>query len=479
MHAPDQRHACARMNAVLVVCSKSRFRYFFITESTESFKQTRDIIPMSDDGDDTQTKLAALWHGGQRGNLSPWSEAKVWALREVYQDTHEGKTWGLYTYIAGKVEKIGGGSPSREAIRQLCEKMEEDPEWFPGKRASMGGRPRSVSAQNEAVIARSAVALKKAGIEPTFALVAAQCPNASLNPATGERIDKKRIYSIMKERCYDETPDQPWKHRPRLSKTLLTAEDMQRRMRWAESMKSLRHTPAWYVKHLIWTDICNDILPRTPRKATLQAQARKGGKGWISEGSQMKAVNLRGPKESLKQSSWDTIRMWWIPILLRDRLHVEVLGSTFPGENPEGAAILVEKVRTAVNIRVHGVDKPNKLFVDRGRGFYHPSTGKITNEFADALRAHGLEAFYGRDASVQPGNMQELMLHETAVAWIRKRLQAALPKKPWEESEDGFKERMRNAVSYVNSNHDVAGLCKELPSRIDKLLEAEGGKLKK
>ena len=199
----------------------------------------------------------------------------------------------------------------------------------------------------------------------------------------------------------------------------------------------------------------------------------------MSQGSQMKAVNLRGPKESLRQNSWDTIRIWWIPILLRDRLHVEVVGSGFPGENPAGAAIRVEKVRAAVNIRVHGDDKPKKLFVDRGRGFYHPGTGKITNEFADALAVHGLEAFFGRDASVQPGNMQEMFLHETAVSWIRKRLQAALPKKPWEESEDGFRERMRNAVAYVNSNYDVAGLCKELPSRIEKLIEAEGGKLEK
>ena len=85
---------------------------------------------MVGDGNDAQTKLATMWHSGQEGYLSPWSEAKVWALREVYQETHGGKTYGMNVYIAGKVEKIGDGNPTKEAIRQLLQKMDEDPDGF-------------------------------------------------------------------------------------------------------------------------------------------------------------------------------------------------------------------------------------------------------------------------------------------------------------------------------------------------------------
>ena len=130
-----------------------------------------------------------------------------------------------------------------------------------------------------AVIARSAMALKEDNIEPTAALVGAQCPNARLNPKTAERVDKKRIYDIMRERFYDETPDRPWKHRARLSKSIATEADMEKRLAFGRYLRDLRHTGAWYYKHLVWTDICNDILPRTPKNASLQAQARKGGKG--------------------------------------------------------------------------------------------------------------------------------------------------------------------------------------------------------
>ena len=60
------------------------------------------------------------------------------------------------------------------------------------------------------------------------------------------------------------------------------------------------------------------------------------------------------------------------------------------------------------------------------------------------------------------------MLHETAVAWIRKRLQVSLPKKPWEETEEHFAERLRDAASYINKNFDVEGPSKEFLVRIKK-----------
>ena len=111
---------------------------------------------------------------------------------------------------------------------------------------------------------------------------------------------------------------------------------------------------------------------------------------------------------------------------------MEILGPDFPGDCPEGAALLAAKVRSAINIRFHADDKPQVLFTDRGRGFYATKTGKITAEYAATLREHGLQAFMRTDASRQPGDLQDLMLHETAVAWISARLQLTAPTKEWE-----------------------------------------------
>ena len=59
--------------------------------------------------------LEKLWLGGRTGTLAVWSEAKAWALRVVWKQAHEGNTHGLNTYVAGKLQKIGGGQPTSQA----------------------------------------------------------------------------------------------------------------------------------------------------------------------------------------------------------------------------------------------------------------------------------------------------------------------------------------------------------------------------
>ena len=199
----------------------------------------------------------------------------------------------------------------------------------------------------------------------------------------------------------------------------------------------------------------------------------------MSKGAKAYSRNLRADAGVLKQNSWDTVRVWWAPILMRGKLHVELLGTEFPGESPEGAAILVAKVRSAINVRFHGDDKPDIVCTDRGRGFFVPKTGKITANYAEALREHGLRAFMGEDASKQPGDLQDLMLHETAVAWVSGLLLKTTPPKEWQEPVESFGGRLRAACQHANENYDVAGLCKELPSRVAQLIEAGGGRLGK
>ena len=428
-----------------------------------------------------QDLLHKAWRGGREGYLSALEEARAWALREVWQD--DGKPdYGMHTYIAGKIKKIGGGHPGCAAVKKFFDKVDADPKWYPGKKTQAQFGPASViSPTNQAIVARSAMAMKERGEEPTYASIVANNPNALINPSTGQVVGKKRVYAIMSELCYDDPddPDDTWANRARLTKKALTETSKRQRLGWAVYMKEEGHSDCWYFNNLVWTDICNSILPRTEKRHLEMTLARKGGRGWGSENSKLDDKNLRGKKECLKQKGYDSVRVWWAPVLTRGKLHVEILGADFPGETPAGAAGLVAKVRTALNIRFQGSTPPKVLFTDRGQGFYHINGGRITAEYKAALRDYGLKAFNGDDGSKQPGNLQEVMLHETSVSWIRHRETVSQLGRPWTETVEQFSARMRGIVQHINTNHDVENLCRELPDRIQEVIDAEGGRISK
>ena len=97
---------------------------------------------------------------------------------------------------------------------------------------------------------------------------------------------------------------------------------------------------------------------------------------------------------------------------------------------------------------------------------------------SEAVKECGFKAFWGDNASVQPGQMQEVMLHETAVAWLRRRLTESLPARCWEETPSAFGARLRAACADINANLNVDGLCHDFPKRIQELIEHKGGRLK-
>ena len=82
-----------------------------------------------------QDLLKELWWGGKAGTMSAQEEARAWGLREAWQEEHGDKTYGMNTWIASKVWKIKEKKkrqehPTPEALRQLFEKIDNDPEWF-------------------------------------------------------------------------------------------------------------------------------------------------------------------------------------------------------------------------------------------------------------------------------------------------------------------------------------------------------------
>ena len=83
----------------------------------------------------------------------------------------------------------------------------------------------------------------------------------------------------------------------------------------------------------------------------------------------------------------------------------------------------------------------------------------------------------GDNASKQPGNLQELMLHETAVSCLRTRLAESVPRRAWLETLDAFAARLKQCCDKVNRDLDVDSLCKSFPKRIAKLHARKGDRL--
>ena len=75
--------------------------------------------------------LEELWKSGRQGNLCPLEQVRAIALRDAYTDLpgalpKSGGQAALLSAIAGRVAKIGGGHPSKQATRSLLERYDVD-----------------------------------------------------------------------------------------------------------------------------------------------------------------------------------------------------------------------------------------------------------------------------------------------------------------------------------------------------------------
>ena len=170
-----------------------------------------------------QASLQELWLAGKHGGLSAREQLKAWALREVWkhhrkdaEETEEGgdaSVYGMYSFIAERVTKVGGGHPQSNAVKQLLQKIDEDDEWFPGKHyGEKRGRKRVLTGVKALAVAACANAKKARGKDPTYGDICGNCKDAVINPDTGRPVDKRAVYVVFKERCYDdeEHPENTW-----------------------------------------------------------------------------------------------------------------------------------------------------------------------------------------------------------------------------------------------------------------------------
>ena len=168
-------------------------------------------------------------------------------------------------------------TPSANAVARLLAKTDEYKEWFPGKHyGEKRGRKRVLVGVKATAVATSAKAQKTRGADPTYSSTLAACPDATLNPATGKPLSKKPVYTVFREKCYDETAEKTWRHPARFSRTALAGLQTSRRMEWTAFIEASEHSTTCYYHNLVCTDIRNSILARTEQKAPTLAIARKG-----------------------------------------------------------------------------------------------------------------------------------------------------------------------------------------------------------
>ena len=186
-----------------------------------------------------------------------------------------------------------------------------------------------------------------------------------------------------------------------------------------------------------------------------------------------------GRVTATKQRTWSGTKVNWFVVLARGKVHVEVMPEDW-GLTGAGLAQFVRRLPGILRKMLGpGAPLPRNLFTDRGTGLYS-SQGFVVGKYESAVRQEGFSLYWGPDASAQAPDMGDLLLHETAVAWLRRRLRSEKPAvRPWEGTCEQWTERVRKVVRGINADYDVRGLCNEFPGRLAECVAKRGDRLRK
>ena len=119
-----------------------------------------------------------LWLSGQANRFSPWQQARALAFREASKELHSGEV--SVPWVANRVEKVGGGNPSRQFLHEFFATVDADPDWLPGKHsgAKRGPEP-SLTKGKRRCLAALAMAAKREGQEPCVHALVEACSKAA------------------------------------------------------------------------------------------------------------------------------------------------------------------------------------------------------------------------------------------------------------------------------------------------------------
>lgn len=419
-----------------------------------------------------------MWHTAKAGGLSPWQQAVALGMREASKELHQQpKLW----WIAERVKKADGTHPTPSGLCQFFQRVDGDPDWFPGKISdTKRGRPPLLTPAKKRCLATSAMAIKARGDEPSVDEVIQRCPSSSFNPKTKRPFCNKTIQKkVFLEECYDFEPDHPWRFQAVLQKRYIPEDVRELRFAMAKHLLKERTQKAWWFNNVVWMDPCASIIPGSRQQYNKMRQALKGKKRYISDDAKMYSRNLMEPAAALKQNSWGGRKVNWLMVMARGVLHVEVLPSEWKLDG-EGMAAAVKLLPDALRRMLgRGARLPRTLFTDRGTGMYSPG-GMVVRDYEDAVEKAGFRLYWGANAKKQAPDLGDVLLHETGVSWFRAKMRATKPDAlPWEETQELWAARARRVVRDVNASCNVRKLCQEFPARLQMVVDQEGDRLRK
>ena len=317
-----------------------------------------------------------------------------------------------------------------------------------------------ITKAQENAIAKSAMTMKKKGLVPSVSAVIASCPAATLNPDTQEPFTAKVILEVFKSKCYDTCPQVPWSYTNPKNKTALSPEVKTMRVEWCKKMLQLNHHAGWYYRHCVWVDPCYTIVPGRPKTLFDQLQHNYGkAKRWMSDDPQSKgsSTNFRPSPYTNKTTQWGDEKVWWFMVLAQGQVHIHVVGSQWTQDARGQAQMVTALPKVLKKMLGSEADMPDVIFTDRGPGFYHPSSGTVCPEYYEALQQAGLKPWAGENAKWQPPDIPDLLLHETAVAWVRKFMKQHPVKlgTNMERNISNLVEKLKEAEDHINTYYEV------------------------
>ena len=426
--------------------------------------------------------LKELWTKAAGSRLALKEQCKLWALREILLKQGEDDT--QYEWMSSQVFLGNGKHPSRNSVRTFFKRVDEAGKaWYPGYFAKAAGRKPALTPKKRRAISTSMMAAKKRGIVPNYEVALALAPSATFNETTRAPFSRQAINEVLTTDCYDDDPSRPWEFRFGTRRRALTEGDKALRVDWAERLLAEGHTSAWYRENVVWVDICSKVIPGNPQKALDQDLAAKNKKKRLmSPGSLSHSHNLGGSSTADKQCSWGDTRVFLFVALTRGAFGVKVFvrQDEFPGETPEGARILVNHLPALLKKMLGASAKlPRTILSDRGPGFFHRKWGTITGDYESACREGGFKPWAGTNSKkgprAQPADIGDVLLHETAISWLRRQEEKSRPVKPWEETPAELDKRLQRAAGHISRTYDVRGLCMEFPRRLHMLVENTKG----
>ena len=428
--------------------------------------------------------LREAWTRAADDRLPPKEQAKLWGLREALRKLDQDDT--QYAWMASKVRVNGQGDrhPGRQSVREFFERVDKDPAgWYPGSRSADVGAPTQLTPAKRKAITTSMMCAKQRGVVPSYDLAKALCPRATTNDGTHAPFSRQAINALLTTECYDDTPDKPWEFRFGCKRRALSKQEQDARAEWGTRLRRENLPATWFLNNIIWLDICAKVIPGNPKKALDQQRtAENKKKRLISPGSSNSSANLGGSSTADKQCSFGDTRVFFGAVLTRGVFGVVVFTEKdeFPGETPEGAGILVRRLPALLDRMLgRSAKKPRMIFTDRGPGFFHRRWGTITSDYEVALREHKFQTWTGTNALKgprgQPGDIGDMLLHETAISWLRRQEEKSRPVLPWEETPQEFAARLQRAVDHINTTFKVRAMSLEFPDRLDLLVNKTKG----